>query len=218
MLNASPTNNNAAPLDNQPGDFQLDDSLPSPESNRADPPENNSTLKLPVKDSQSAILQVSLPERAKVYVNGQPTSTAGAVRRYVSRHLDDGRRYYYRVVAELDGQRLEQKVELQAGEVTPIKFEFAEQRPRETLVTLRVPENASVTLAGNRSASVNKPGNVRKFTTRMLQPGETWTGYEIEISYQQDGQVVRKSQTLDIEGGKSHVVDFVNDIEKVAVR
>ena len=63
---------------------------------RADPTPEKQTL----RQSNSALLTVSVPADARVLVNGVPTRSTGDVRRYVSRNLNPGFSYTYEVTTE----------------------------------------------------------------------------------------------------------------------
>jgi uncharacterized protein (TIGR03000 family) len=74
----------------------------------------------------SAILTVSVPADAKVFINGYETKTTGEARQYVSRGLVAGQTYNYEVRAEitLDGKAVTETktVQLTAGGATELAF------------------------------------------------------------------------------------------------
>jgi uncharacterized protein (TIGR03000 family) len=74
----------------------------------------------------SAMLTISVPADAKVFVNDRATTSIGANRSYVSRNLQPGARYTYRVRVEFsrDGQPVseEQTVKLTAGQSQSLAF------------------------------------------------------------------------------------------------
>jgi uncharacterized protein (TIGR03000 family) len=76
--------------------------------------------------SNSAILTVSVPADAKVFVNDRETTSTGADRRFISRDLQSNARYTYRVRAEFirNGQPVseEQTVKLIAGQNQSLAF------------------------------------------------------------------------------------------------
>jgi uncharacterized protein (TIGR03000 family) len=162
----------------------------------------------------SAVLTVSVPSEAKIYVNNKLTSTPGAERQYVSRGLDRGYSYKYQVRAEIerDGEILTQTkvVDLKAGDSRQLAFDF--DAP-ETTLTVHVPENATVFLAGNKTSST---GPVRVFTTSTLSAGQAWDDYTIEVKYEKDGVMLTKDETISLKAGESRELNFSFDEPKIA--
>ncbi|GIW93125.1 MAG: hypothetical protein KatS3mg110_1166 [Pirellulaceae bacterium] len=155
----------------------------------------------------SALLTVSVPESARVYVNGLPTTSTGSERRYISRGLRPGMAYTYEVRAEVtvDGQTVEETktVELRAGDTARLEFRL-EPRP-ETVLTLHVPEDARVTLAGHDTSAT---GQVRVFRSRALAPGQTWENYRVRVSVERDGRTLVKEETLTLRAGEQRELQF----------
>lgn len=177
---------------------EASDTVPSIDGN-TDGQDGNST------STGRAVLQVSLPVEAKVFVNGKLTQTEGSVRKYVSRNLKEGRKYEYELRAILDdGRALTKIVDLRAGQFKPVKFNF-DNVEKITSVTLHVPENAVVTLAGNETKAA---GAIRYFSTKSLKPGQIWEDYTVKVSYPVNGRLVTKSRTIKVVGGESHHVRF----------
>lgn len=135
-------------------------------------------------DGDAVHLTVSVPSSAKIFVNGNPTTSTGAVREFVSRGLEPGKSYKFDVRAELEGVNGQQMVEdktlvVTAGERENLQFAFAERATEiETAVTLNVPEGAKVLLSGRETAAT---GETRTFRTSQLMPGEVWDDYEVEV-------------------------------------
>ena len=94
------------------------------------------------------LLAVSVPEDAKIFVNGNATTSTGADRSYVSRNLQNGMNYSYEVRAEVirDGKTVEQvkTVNVRAGETARLAFDFSAAAATETALTLHVPADAKV--------------------------------------------------------------------------
>ena len=111
-----------------------------------------------------AKLTVTTNEGAKIFVNGVATKTEGAVREYVSRNLTPGFDYTYQVRAEIvrDGETLvkEQTIDLRAGKNRELDLAFVDAVPTETVLTVNVPADARVYLAGNET---NCHGNRTSF-------------------------------------------------------
>ena len=78
-------------------------------------------------------------------------------------------------------------------------FDTAVATPKTSL-TLRVPADAKVWLAGNETAS---SGAVRLFETTTLKDGQAWKNYEIKVATVVDGKEQVVSKTIDLVAGKS---------------
>ncbi len=163
-------------------------------------------------DSDAVLITVAVPADAKVTVNGHETSSEGPIRQFMSRGLKSGFTYSYLVAAEtvVDGQPIVETktVKVRAGDKERLVFDSKASSGVETALTLRVPEDAKVTLAGNPTAA---KGEVRTFRTKQLNAGETWSGYEIEVSIQRDGQRITKRETLDLVAGSTPEFSFEFD-------
>ena len=138
-----------------------------------------------------------MPSSAKVFVNGRETTSVGSVREFVSRGLEPNKSYRFEIQAEVEGVDGEMLVEsksivVTAGERQQLDFAFSDQaRPIQTAVTLNVPENAQVLLAGNPTKAT---GTSRTFRTSQLVPGQSWDDYEIEVRV--GDEIKRKSIRL----------------------
>ena len=172
----------------------------------------------------STVLAVRVPTDARVYVNGMLTRTPGSYRQYVSRGLAPGRSYTYEIRAEVDrdGRQVSetQTVTVQAGDMRQTAFRLdphatPQVAQTETLLTLRVPEAARVTLEGQETHSL---GAQRQFSTRELSPGEVWSGYRITIETDEDGTVRTHEKTIDLVGGQRHELAFDEAPQQVAAR
>jgi uncharacterized protein (TIGR03000 family) len=166
-------------------------------------------------DRGSTILAVTVPEEARVYVNGKLTTTPGTHRRYISRGLVSGFRYTYEIRAELDraGTTLTdtQVVHVRAGETSDLAFNFDTAAPQvagadaATTLTLHVPSDARVTLGGNETAS---SGEVREFTTTDLPRDQQWQDYRIVVTVERDGRQLERERTITVNGGDSRELVF----------
>ncbi|HEY2760746.1 MAG TPA: TIGR03000 domain-containing protein, partial [Pirellulales bacterium] len=121
--------------------------------------------------SQTALLNVNVPAEAKIFVNGTATTSTGSDRQFVSRGLTAGNRYAYEVRAEYtkDGKAVNETktVTLGPGQMVNLAFSFDGDKPSvasksKTKLTVHVPADAKVYLAGNETSST---GDVREFTT-----------------------------------------------------
>ena len=152
-------------------------------------------------------LTVNLPESAKVFVNGNPTTTSGSKRHFVSRDLKPKDAYRFEVKAVLtkpDGSDLVQTrtVVVESGNGEELNFEMLNaDDPIETILTLNVPETAKVVLAKN---STKSEGASRIFRTKQLREGESWDDYKIEVTH--DG--VTKEKTIRLMAGDKLELTF----------
>ena len=153
------------------------------------------------------LLLVSVPNEAKVLVNGSETTSTGSLRRFVSRGLQEGATYDYTVTMVVEGGEKPveetQVVSVSAGELSKISFE--ESVRLTTSLTLHVPEESTVWLAGNVTAST---GTTRTFETSALPNGSTWDGYEIRVVTNHDGNEQTVSKVIDLTAGDSVELSF----------
>jgi uncharacterized protein (TIGR03000 family) len=176
-------------------------------------------------DGQSAFINVHVPAGAKVYVNGQRTTSAGQFRQYVSHGLKRGSQYRYVLRAEVvrNGQTVTrtQMVAVTAGQRRNVAFHFnatqdaLAQQPVETNLKVRVPKDSKVYLSGNETRST---GSVREFTTTQLATGQTWQQYEIRVESEQHGQPVVQTKVVTLTGGQTQEVAFDFDAPQIASR
>jgi uncharacterized protein (TIGR03000 family) len=163
------------------------------------------------------VLTVSVPADAKVYVNGKPTTSTGRQRHFVSRGLRGGFKYAYevRVEVEREGRKVEdvKTVELHAGENSRLAFNLSAAEEVTTTLTLKVPENAKVTLAGAETAST---GPVRAFSTKQLAKGQVWSDYVIQVTWERDGETFAKEEAITLTAGDNRTLEFNGAETKVA--
>ncbi len=168
-------------------------------------------------------MNVSVPAEAKVFVNGLATTSTGAQRRYVSNGLDQGFSYTYelRVELERNGQLVTETktVKVKAGDVTEVKFDLNNDSEKvaadkaATKLTLNVPANAKVTLAGTATQST---GEVREFTTTKLAAGQSWDNYVVRVELEQNGQTLVEERNLSLVGGENRELTVDFNVAKVA--
>jgi uncharacterized protein (TIGR03000 family) len=169
------------------------------------------------------VLSVHVPAEAKVYVNDSLTKSTGDLRRYVSRGLAPGAAYTYRVRAEFvrSGEEISETktVRLTAGGSASIDFNDPTlaapmaTNPVETKLTLHVPADAKVFLAGNET---QQTGETRHFVTSQLSSGRSWNDYVVRVEVQRNGQVMADEQVLSLTGGESRELVMDLDAPKVA--
>lgn len=173
------------------------------------PAATDSTLTIP---ADGALLVVELPKDAKIFVNGSKTAATGSVRRFLSRGLAEGKDYEYviRMVVDRDGTVSEEMkvVSLSAGSRKSVSFTEqslsnstgSRSNVEKTSLTLHVPADAKVWLAGNETTS---QGATRLFETASLRAGQTWKNYEIRVTTVVDGQEQNVSKTIDLAAGST---------------
>lgn len=197
---------------------------PATPSSTATPPTTAPKVEAKV-EADSAILTVSVPEDAVVTVNGHPTKSLGTIRQFMSTGLEEGYVYKYVVEVKYSGVETPEKrtVRLKAGSTE--RLVFAGPRAEsivttkatdvETVVTLRVPKDAKVTLAGNETHGA---GEIRTFRTRRLGNGDSWSGYTIRVTANINGSEISKEKTLDLVAGANHDLAFDFNASDVAQR
>jgi len=163
-----------------------------------------------------AMLTVRVPESALVFVNGAPTRSTGVVRHYVSRDLTPGFQYTYelRVVTQRNGRPATETrtVRLRAGHASQLAFTDT-ARDVETMLTLHVPRDAKVYLAGQ---PMRGSGSVRTFRTRRLAAGDVWKDYAIQVTVQQNGRMLAKEKTIALAGGQQREMTFEFSLDRLA--
>jgi uncharacterized protein (TIGR03000 family) len=176
------------------------------------PLEDSTSLK-----NTSGSLLVTLPADAKLFVNGKETVSKGNTRQFASKGLTPGYRYPYslKAVLNVDGQEVvrTRQVSLRAGETNQLAFDF--NTPVETNLTVYLPRNARLELAGSQTSTT---GAKRKFTTKKLSEGQVWSDYRVVVSIDRDGRTITKEQTIELRGGESRTLTFDVDSEQVASR
>jgi uncharacterized protein (TIGR03000 family) len=165
------------------------------------------------------LLAVSVPEDARIFVNGQPTTSTGSTRQYVSRDLRPGFNYSYEVRAEIerDGRLMEhvKKVDIRAGETARVAFDFPVSESIETSLTLHVPAEAKVFLAGNATKA---GGETRIFRTTGLSGSKGWDDYTVRVEIERGGRTMVKEETISLKAGQSQELRFEFDGDKIAAR
>jgi len=168
--------------------------------------------------ADAAVLNVSVPADAKVFVNGYETTSVGTERRYVSNGLESGKSYTYELKAEAlrDGKPVSEVkvVKLTAGQSetvafalsnAPVEQNFGDAEAPKTKLTLHVPADARVYISGKETKAT---GEVREFATTKLAAGKTWDNYLVRVEVTRDGQVVSHEQKLSLVGGENQDLEF----------
>ena len=151
------------------------------------------------------MLVLNLPEEAKVFVNGYRTTSVGSRRQLRSSGLKPGKNYTYEVRTVVGSRAVTKFATLKAGDKVEMDFDFNKSGSEETVLTLNVPENATVNLAGSE---MKQTGTRRVYSTSRLSDGKTWSDYVIKVTVEKDGQTLTKERTMTIRGGESYELNF----------
>jgi uncharacterized protein (TIGR03000 family) len=170
-----------------------------------------------LRRATNGYLTVTVPQDAKVYVNDYLTKSTGTERTYVSGGLQAGRTYKYEIRAEMEqnGKTVTEKktIELRAGRTEELAFSLPSSDTIETQLTLNVPADAKVALAGEETKLT---GEKRVFTTTQLSDGQQWTKYTVQVSIERDGQDVSKQETISLKAGDSKELTFDFESDRIA--
>jgi uncharacterized protein (TIGR03000 family) len=171
----------------------------------------------------SALLSVKVPGDAKVFVNDRPTSSTGEDREYISRDLQPGARYSYKVRAEFtrDGKAVSEEkiVQLTAGQNSALNFageqqvQTASEADTRTTLIIRLPADAKLFLAGKETKAT---GDVREFTTSKLAAGAEWQTYTIRAVVTRNGHEEVREQNVSLKAGELREMSINFDAPQVA--
>ncbi len=153
----------------------------------------------------SGMLVLNVPDSATVFVNGYKTSSTGALRRMMSSGLEPGHSYSYEVRVVDGGQAVTKVASLTAGQTLNLSFDLQENADSRTVVTLDVPNDAKVKLAGS---AMKQTGSHRVFATDRLSPGESWDDYVVQVTIERDGRTLTQQRKLNVRGGESYELTF----------
>lgn len=190
---------------------------PGANPNLPRPAEDDATYLEPSLDTK-AVLNLVLPRRAKVYINGKLTRTPGSFRSYVSKRLTENKDYKYQVKAVLQQNGKEvvrsKLVTMRPGVTQTVSLDF---NNAQTTLALTVPRDAKVTLCGNKTLQT---GTVRQFTTTSLKAGQTWNDYLVSVEYEVNGEKKVENRTLDLASGETRriVIGGGQSVDQIASR
>jgi uncharacterized protein (TIGR03000 family) len=77
--------------------------------------------------------------------------------------------------------------------------------PAKTSLTVRVPADAKITLAG---VETKQTGEVREFATSKLAAGRTWENYTVHVELTRDGKTLTEDREIVLTGGQSQELSF----------
>ena len=77
----------------------------------------------------------------------------------------------------------------------------------KTKLTLHVPAEAKVTLAG---VATKQGGEVREFSTSKLAAGQAWDNYTVHVEVVRDGKTLTQDKKITLTGGSAQElsIDF----------
>jgi len=78
----------------------------------------------------------------------------------------------------------------------------------KTKLTLRVPADAKVTLAG---VQTKQTGEVREFSTSQLSAGQEWSNYTVHVEFERNGETIAKDEVITLTGGTSQELSIGDD-------
>lgn len=163
------------------------------------------------------MLMVEVPPEARIFVNGRPTTSTGTRREYVSRNLKPGFSYSYEVRAEIirDGQVVEETktIDLKAGQVARLAFDLDAPQKVETTLTVHVPADAKVYLAGNETTA---KGQTRVFRTTGLRGDLRWDDYTVKVEVERGGRTIVEEKKVSLKAGDAKELTFDFEADKVA--
>jgi uncharacterized protein (TIGR03000 family) len=85
----------------------------------------------------------------------------------------------------------------------------------KTSLTLHVPSDAKVTLAG---VTTKQSGELRKFSTTRLNKGQIWDGYKVVVEMDREGQTLREERIIKLTGGQAQDLTINLDSTQIAQR
>src|SRR5262249_45556477 len=104
-----------------------------------------------------------------------------------------------------------------AGETADLAFNFEDnqnekvaEQPNRTNLTLRVPAEAKVFLAG---AETRSSGAVREFSTSKLAAGQEWNDYVVRVELDRNGEKLVNEQKLTLVGGQDRELNVDFDLK-----
>jgi uncharacterized protein (TIGR03000 family) len=173
----------------------------------------------PVENGTAAIINVNVPATAKVFVNGNATTSTGTARQYISRGLRAGQLYTYefRLEAEVNGQVVTETklIQVTGGQRAELAFNTTTDAPvvgqvekpaaNKTTLILNVPADAKVTLGG---AETKQTGTVREFSTEKLTAGDKWENYTIRVETMINGEIKVAEKTVTVNAGDTTELSF----------
>ncbi len=161
-------------------------------------------------------LKLNVPEDARVTINNHLTSAVGTERAFVVRGGLNEDQYPFVIRAEIErnGQTITEtkQVNLRGGEISLLTFDLdadsaqiaSADKPVDTTVRLRVPEEAKVFLAGYE---MKQKGAIREFKTNKLRAGEELENYSVRV-VMGDGKAESREKQLTLVGGETQEVEF----------
>jgi uncharacterized protein (TIGR03000 family) len=98
-------------------------------------------------------------------------------------------------------------------DTAPVRETIVAQPSTKTRLTLHVPADAVVTLAG---VPTKQTGETRQYTTTRLASGQVWDNYTVVVSLERDGQTLREERTIQLTGGQAQELSIDFDSQSLA--
>jgi len=179
---------------------------------------------VPVTKDQSAsdraLVAVTLPPDAKLYVDGVLVDTGSKTRTFKSPALEKGQDYYYTLKAEVmrDGKPAtrEQRAIVRANEIARIDFtdlaakQVSELKAAPAKVTVQIPEDARLFV---NDVLCPMTSTKRTFDTPELPVGQKFA-YTLRAEANRNGQTLRAVRKVEMQAGQEVNVKF-DDFEVV---
>jgi len=175
----------------------------------------------PAIQTNAARIRVTLPDpQARVWVDGQQTSSTGMVRMFHTPELTSGGSYRIKVSWMEGGREVtkERTCAVNPGQTASLDFgqgrsgseEAQESQPGTpaadgTPIRVIVPDAQANVWINDRKMSAT--GTTRALTAPALRSGDG-SSYRVRASWTKDGQVVTQERTVSPTAGQSSVVDF----------
>jgi uncharacterized protein (TIGR03000 family) len=83
----------------------------------------------------------------------------------------------------------------------------------KTSLTIRVPADAKVSLAG---VDTKQSGELRQFATTRLAAGQSWDGYKVVVELNKNGQTLHEERTIKLVGGMAQELSINFDSTALA--
>jgi uncharacterized protein (TIGR03000 family) len=97
----------------------------------------------------------------------------------------------------------------------PVERTIAAAPAVKTRLTLNVPAEAKVTLAG---VATKQSGEVRQYSTTKLAAGQVWDDYKVVVELDRNGETLREERMLKLTGGRPQELTVNFDSNQLAQR
>lgn len=177
--------------------------------------------------SSKIVMNLDVPDDARVFINELETKTTGGSRSYVSKGVETDASYEFVIRAEVErgGEVITETktVRLQGGQTSSLAFNLdqpqtellAAQEPVDTTLKLRVPDGAQVFLS---DSATKQTGAERRFVTQQLGAGEKWEDYRIRVTWNDGDRQQTREKKITLVAGETRELEFFGESRMVAAR